>query len=177
MRIIKLQGFLFFGTVVKVEASIRNMLDAASWKHMPIRYLILDFSLGSGVDFSAAEAFLRIQRLLESRDVGMIVCGCDSDTPVGKALEQVDLFRAKAENPVHLFDTLNDSLEVSLICRVARLGLTNLSCSTARTASFAVYTPSRSSLFLTMQHQRCRVKPIPSSLVSVSQICSDMRQG
>lgn len=113
MRIIKLQSFLFFGTVVKVEAKIRELLDAASWNLTPIQYLILDFSLASGVDFSAAEAFLRIQRLLQGKHVILVLCGCDPETPVGKALRQVDLFTTGDQSTVRVFATLNDALEVS----------------------------------------------------------------
>lgn len=111
-RIIKLQSFLFFGTVVKVEATIRELLDAASWEVNPIRFLILDFSLASGVDFSAAEAFLRIQRLLEVREVVLVLCGCDPDTPVGKSLRNIELFRDSPEERVRVFSNLNDALEV-----------------------------------------------------------------
>lgn len=111
-RIIKLQSFLFFGTVVKVEATIRELLDAASWDANPIRYLILDFSLASGVDFSAAEAFLRIQRLLTVREVVLVLCGCDSDTPVGKSLRNIELFRDTPKEQVRVFSSLNDALEV-----------------------------------------------------------------
>lgn len=113
IRIIKLQSFLFFGTVVKVEATIRELLDAASWEANPIRFLILDFSLASGVDFSAAEAFLRIQRLLEVREVVLVLCGCDPETPVGKSLRNIELFRDSPEEQVRVFSNLNDALEVS----------------------------------------------------------------
>ena len=112
IRIIKLQSFLFFGTVVKVEATIRDLLDAANWEANPIRFLILDFSLASGVDFSAAEAFLRIQRLLEVREVVLVLCGCDPETPVGKSLRNIELFRDSPEERVRVFSNLNDALEV-----------------------------------------------------------------
>ena len=112
-RVIKLQSFLFFGTVVKVEAKIRDLLDTASWEAHPIRFLILDFSLASGVDFSAAEAFLRIQRLLEVKNVVLVLCGCDPDSTVGKALRNVDLFSGGQDSLVRVFGTLNDALEVS----------------------------------------------------------------
>jgi SulP family sulfate permease len=88
------------------------MLDIANWNLQPIRFLILDFSLASGVDFSAAEAFLRIQRLLQVKNVILVLCGCDSETAVGKALSNVDLFQHN-DDLVRVFSTLNDALEVS----------------------------------------------------------------
>lgn len=47
-RVIKLQGFLFFGTISACEATIRKILEAASWSKNPIRFLVLDFSMASG---------------------------------------------------------------------------------------------------------------------------------
>ena len=71
-RVIKLQGFLFFGssssfprsasssesawsddlwiagTISAVESSIRSMLEAAGWSSNPIRFLVLDFSMAGG---------------------------------------------------------------------------------------------------------------------------------
>lgn len=110
-RIIKLQSFLFFGTIVKVEARIRELLDSAAWDAAPIRFLIIDFSMASGLDFSAAEAFLRIQRLLQVKNVVLVLCGCNPETPVGRALSNVDLF-GYDESLVRVFSTLNDALEV-----------------------------------------------------------------
>lgn len=48
-RVIKLQGFLFFGTISACEATIRGILEAASWSSDPIRFLVLDFSMASGI--------------------------------------------------------------------------------------------------------------------------------
>lgn len=47
-RVIKLQGFLFFGTISACETTIRKILEAASWSKNPIRFLVLDFSMASG---------------------------------------------------------------------------------------------------------------------------------
>lgn len=48
IRVIKLQGFLFFGTISSCEATIRKILEAASWTKDPIRFLVLDFTMASG---------------------------------------------------------------------------------------------------------------------------------
>ncbi|GAA6005747.1 hypothetical protein JCM10207_005320 [Rhodosporidiobolus poonsookiae] len=111
IRVVKLQGFLFFGTVSGVEGTVRKLLDAASWGSNPIRFLILDFSMASGVDFSAAEAFLRMQRLLEERGVVLVLCGCPAESPVGIALRSVDLWSDNVENKVVVLENMNDALE------------------------------------------------------------------
>lgn len=66
-----------------------------------------------GVDFSAAEAFVRIQRLLEDKQVVLVMCGCPADSSVGLALRSVDLWAGGAStNQVEVFENLNDALEV-----------------------------------------------------------------
>jgi sulfate permease, SulP family len=107
--VIKLAGFLFFGTIVGVENRIRALLAEDAFHDRPIRYLILDLAYINGVDFSAAEAFTRIGRLLKKRDVVMIVSGVDINGEVGKSLSSVGLFGDG--NEVELFEDLNQALE------------------------------------------------------------------
>jgi sulfate permease, SulP family len=108
-HIIKLAGFLFFGTIVGVENRIRALLAEDAFNDRPIRYLILDLTHINGVDFSAAEAFTRISRLLRKRDVVMIVSGFDLDGEIGRSLSSVGLFGD--ENQVELFENMNQALE------------------------------------------------------------------
>jgi len=91
-----------------VEARIRQLLDTSSWQNNPVRFLVVDLSLVAGVDLSSAEAFVRIQRLLAGRDVILVLCGFALDSDIGKALENVDLFR---EDDVEIFSYLNEALE------------------------------------------------------------------
>src|ERR1700760_290969 len=58
IKLVKLTGYLFFGSIVAVEKRIRAMIDEEAFLEQPIRYLILDFGLVQGLDFSAAEAFV-----------------------------------------------------------------------------------------------------------------------
>ncbi|GAA5842002.1 hypothetical protein JCM3766R1_005720 [Sporobolomyces carnicolor] len=111
IRVIKLQGFLFFGTISSCEATIRKILEAASWTKDPIRFLVLDFSMASGVDFSAAEAFVRMQRLLDERGVQLVFCGCPVDSSVAIALQSVDLWSDGPDEKVVVLENLNDALE------------------------------------------------------------------
>jgi SulP family sulfate permease len=80
-----------------------------------VRFLVLDFSLVSGIDFSAAESFLRVQRLCQAKGVLLILCACGLETNVGQALRAVDLWTSQ-EGGVEVFETLNDALEVSSDC-------------------------------------------------------------
>jgi SulP family sulfate permease len=104
----KLQSYLFFGTINYVEERARALLDQAAWNLNPIRFLIMDLSLCLGVDLSAAEAFVRIQRILASKGVSFILCGFTADSTVGRALTSVDLF---ASENVELFASMNEAME------------------------------------------------------------------
>jgi SulP family sulfate permease len=55
--VLHLQGFLFFGTIMRVEETIRALVTEPAWVRAPIRFLVPDFALVLGVDLSAAEAF------------------------------------------------------------------------------------------------------------------------
>ncbi|KII84805.1 hypothetical protein PLICRDRAFT_342187 [Plicaturopsis crispa FD-325 SS-3] len=106
--ILRLQGFLFFGTITYVEETIRNIVEGALWQKNPVRFLVLDFSLVAGVDMSAAEALVRVQRLLSAKRVILVFCGFSVDSPVGKALQSVGVLD---EEGVELFSTFNDAME------------------------------------------------------------------
>lgn len=106
-RIIQLQGFLFFGTISHVEDTIRSPVNDPTFHVHPVRFVVVDFSLVAGVDLSAAEAFVRVQRLLAAKGVVLVFCGI-SRPEVGKALGSVGVL----EQPyVELFETLNDAME------------------------------------------------------------------
>ncbi|KAL8854558.1 MAG: hypothetical protein Q9221_000593 [Calogaya cf. arnoldii] len=106
--VLRLAGYLFFGTIVGVEKQIRALLKER-FEREPIRFLILDLQNVVGIDFSAAEAFTRIKRILDVRSVSLIISGIPMSGEVGTALWNIGLF--KAEDPVQFFETLNSALE------------------------------------------------------------------
>ncbi|KAL2853752.1 sulfate transporter family-domain-containing protein [Aspergillus pseudoustus] len=107
--ILKLGGYLFFGTIVDVENTMRGLIEEDAFSRLPIRFIILDLSRVYGIDFSAAEAFTRINRILKKRNVQMTISGLDVEGDVGKSLQNVGLF--EAELGVRLFEDLNSALE------------------------------------------------------------------
>ena len=102
---------VFFGTISAVEDEIRKLLDLAKWRHNPIRFLIIDFALVAALDFSSAEAFARVQRLLAAKNVLLILCGAAPNGLVGTALKGVDLWADREGLEVEVFETLNEALE------------------------------------------------------------------
>ncbi|KAL3434631.1 sulfate transporter family-domain-containing protein [Aspergillus tetrazonus] len=107
--ILKLGGYLFFGTIVDVENTMRGLIEDEAFSRLPIRFIILDLCRVYGVDFSAAEAFTRINRILKKRNVRMMISGLDVEGDVGKSLQNVGLF--EPELTVRIFEDLNSALE------------------------------------------------------------------
>ncbi|KAJ5203036.1 hypothetical protein N7449_005115 [Penicillium cf. viridicatum] len=106
---IKLGGYLFFGTIVNVENTMRGLIEEEAFDRRPIRFVILDFSRVYGLDFSAAEAFTRINRVLRKRNVQIAISGLNVEGDVGKSLQNVGLF--EPESGVPIFEDLNSALE------------------------------------------------------------------
>ncbi|KAK9849199.1 sulfate anion transporter [Penicillium brevicompactum] len=106
---LKLGGYLFFGTIVNVEKTMRGLIEDEAFDRRPIRFLILDFSRVYGIDFSAAEAFTRINRVLRKRNVQTAISGLNVDGDVGKSLQNVGLF--EPDSGVPIFEDLNSALE------------------------------------------------------------------
>ncbi|KAI1649751.1 sulfate transporter family protein [Daldinia loculata] len=107
--VIKLSGFLFFGTIVGVEAKIRNLISEDSFREHPIKYMIVDLWHVTGIDYSAAEGFKTINRLLAGKGVHLLVSGKDADSRLGRDLRAVGL---GADGPSVMFmPDLNSALE------------------------------------------------------------------
>ncbi|KAL9049802.1 MAG: hypothetical protein Q9162_007010 [Coniocarpon cinnabarinum] len=105
----KLAGTLFFGSIVKVEKKSRALIEEEAFREEPIRFLIFDLTHVNGLDYSAAEAFTRMQRVLSRRDVRMILSGVERESDVGKSLWNVGLWQDHSN--VEFFETLNLALE------------------------------------------------------------------
>ena len=109
IRIIKLQGFMFFGTVNQLSSYIIETLQEVNY----VKYLILDFSLISGVDYSGLETFLRIKSKMEDSKTNLVFCGLNN---IEAALRKTGIFDRISTTEigyVHIFDNLNDALEWS----------------------------------------------------------------
>jgi SulP family sulfate permease len=115
IRVIKLSGFLFFGTIVSVEEYMRFLINDESFERHPVGFIIVDFSHVTDVDFSSSEGFQRINRVLSRKHVKMIISGISFASKVGQALQNVGLLdteRADEEcPPPQVFEDLNTALE------------------------------------------------------------------
>ncbi|KAF2401241.1 hypothetical protein EJ06DRAFT_529372 [Trichodelitschia bisporula] len=114
IKITKLAGYLFFGTIVAVEKRVRELMEDDAFAAQPIRYLILDFSAVTGLDFSAAEAFVRMNRILRDKGIEMVLSSVPIQGEVGRSLIMVGLLDDEEEDaapPPRVFEDLNQALE------------------------------------------------------------------
>jgi sulfate permease, SulP family len=107
--IVKLTGYLFFGTVVSVEQKIRSLIGDESFRALPIKYLLLDLWHVSGLDYSAGEAFNTISRLLNNKGIVLVISGVDAESQLGRNLRAVGVGENGIE--VTLLPDLNSALE------------------------------------------------------------------
>jgi SulP family sulfate permease len=110
ISIIKLSGYLFFGTIVGVEDRIRALISEDEFRRRPIRFLVLDLWLVTGVDYSAAEVFNTISRLLHGKGIELVISGVDAEHGLGRDLRAVGLGE-DGEIEVKLLPELNSALE------------------------------------------------------------------
>lgn len=71
--IMRLQGFVFFGTAYRFYQQIRSLI--AEEARGPLRYLILDFKAVSGVDVSTINDLKRLKRFTGRHDIVLIISG------------------------------------------------------------------------------------------------------
>jgi sulfate permease, SulP family len=107
----KLSGYMFFGTIGSVEKTIRQFLEARTFEENPIRYLVMDFTFVPGVDYSAAEMFIRMRRLLSARGIHLILSGVKDGGEVAHSLQSVGIWSDGSEKGVKNFEDLNAALE------------------------------------------------------------------
>lgn len=107
--IIKLAGYLFFGTIVSVEDKIRALITEEAFSQRPIQFLILDLWQVTGLDYSAGEAFNTISRLLDGKSIVLVLSGVDPGSALGQNLRAVGLGEDGIE--VILLPDLNSALE------------------------------------------------------------------
>lgn len=108
--IIKVAGYLFFGTIVSVEQKIRDLIADEAFNQRPIRYLILDLRQVTGLDYSAGEAFNTISRLLNGKGIHLVLSGVDANRALGHDLRAVGLGEDGIE--VAFLPDINSALEL-----------------------------------------------------------------
>lgn len=104
--ILKLQGFMFFGTASALVAIARQRLDDAA--QPALRYLVCDFRLVNGIDASAAASFTKLAQYAAERGFVLVLADLPRDVSVLLRRERID---ENASPRVRVFPDLDHALE------------------------------------------------------------------
>ncbi|CZT01608.1 related to sulfate transporter [Rhynchosporium agropyri] len=109
IHVTKLAGYLFFGTIVSVEDRIKGLIEEEAFHQRPIRFLVFDLTHVTGIDYSAAEAFNRLSRILGLKNVTLLMSGIRDESDIGRGLRATGV--GDGANEVKMFEDLNSALE------------------------------------------------------------------
>ncbi len=86
--ILKLQGFMFFGTASALVAMVRQRLDDQA--RIPLRYLVCDFRLVNGIDATSAASFSKLIQYTEEKEFTLILTALPNDVSTLLRRERID---------------------------------------------------------------------------------------
>lgn len=102
----ELQGLIFFGTANKLLNQIRERINHA--KLVPVRFVILDFRLVSGLDASAVLSFARLEQIANQKHIHLLFTHLSREAKQrlkqGGCLDETNPY-------THVFDDLDRGLE------------------------------------------------------------------
>lgn len=104
--IMRLQGFLFFGTADRLRGQIEARLGAE--REQPIRFLILDFERVSGLDSSAVLSFMRLAQMAGPSGFTLVLTGMSG--PIQEAMTRGGLEPGDSRR-TQMFRSLESGLE------------------------------------------------------------------
>ncbi|MCX7429723.1 MAG: SulP family inorganic anion transporter [Planctomycetia bacterium] len=107
-HILRLQGYIFFGTADALVTQIREILDAGG-----ARYLILDFARVDGIDAAGLASFTRLRKM--NRDAGVTLVFSELAPEIRRRLELASDGTAAglqgADNSLQTYADLDRALE------------------------------------------------------------------
>ncbi|NNE22435.1 MAG: SLC26A/SulP transporter family protein [Rhizobiales bacterium] len=115
--ILRLQGYLFFGTAHQFVERIRKYVESKPVRHM--RFLVLDLRRTTGLDSSAAVSFVKLEQLAKASRFKLVLT--EVPDQVAGTLGRAGVGES-ALTPVRKFDNLDLGLmwcEEKLILRIA----------------------------------------------------------
>lgn len=106
--ILKLQGFIFFGTANRLFCQVR---DRANNPNLPLlRFIVLDFRLVTGLDSSALNSFIKMKQLAEKENIKLVFTHL---SPEFRQLFEKGGFSEKEDKVSKIFDDLDYGVEYS----------------------------------------------------------------
>lgn len=104
--VLKLQGFIFFGTAHRIYTEIRNRLDDAD--RPPLAFVLLDFRSVSGMDTSTTASLEKMKHLAENSGFVIVLSNLGND--VATQLEKSGAL-SSGTDPVRIFADSDRGLE------------------------------------------------------------------
>jgi len=115
--VLRLQGYIFFGTADRLRERIRGWLAADG--QTPVSYLLIDFRRASGIDSSAVMSFVKLAQYAGQRDFHIVLTGLSESL---RAALRRGGFSLEGETRVRTYHSLDRGLrwcERKLLNRVA----------------------------------------------------------
>jgi SulP family sulfate permease len=106
LQILKLQGFIFFGTAFQIQSQVRER--AENPKLPPLKFVIMDFRLVNGVDSSAMNSFMRMLQTAQTYDFKLAFADLNPDIEM---MLRVSGVISKGEGRLSLFPNLDYAVE------------------------------------------------------------------
>lgn len=91
IRLLKLQGYIFFGSAHDLLLKCQTLISPSS----EARYVILDFETVSGIDGSGLTSFVRLRTLAREANVTLVFCGLLPN--LRRHLEQISAIPCEAD--------------------------------------------------------------------------------
>jgi sulfate permease, SulP family len=101
IRILKLDGFLFFGTVHTILNRVIKLIDEQKASH-----IVLDFSLVESLDLAAIETINKASKYAQDHNCAFLIAGANSY--IVQSITKV----ANLVNPINFVDDVDHALEV-----------------------------------------------------------------
>eukprot|EP01062_Namystynia_karyoxenos_P084277 TRINITY_DN987_c0_g1_i1.p1 TRINITY_DN987_c0_g1~~TRINITY_DN987_c0_g1_i1.p1 ORF type:complete len:1313 (+),score=468.07 TRINITY_DN987_c0_g1_i1:211-4149(+) len=118
--IVELEGFLFFGTAVRVSDTLMEMLNE------DVEFILLDFARVSSLDSTASEAFARSKAAAEDASCQLLFCGLSA--PMAELLQisgVIDYGQSGAVQSAHAdLNAAHEFCEEQILCKYLYNGMT-----------------------------------------------------
>ncbi len=116
--ILRLQGFIFFGTAYRFYAHVKSRVSAAEGGRL--RFIILDFNAVRGLDVSTIVDFQKLKKATDGKGIALLVSNISPQLLT--LLASGEIVETRPEGPAH-FDDLDHALEFceNILLKEARL--------------------------------------------------------
>lgn len=120
IAVVKLQGYLFFGTASDVLDAVRSRTEKND--AVPVRFVVLDLSNVNGIDSSAAAVFAKLGRLSQKYHLTLVLAGMNES--IHRRLQREGILHEVETAPLQFTD-LDHALEwcEKEILKASRSGL------------------------------------------------------